>query len=240
MALAPNRDTDCIQVSVSTFVYAVIALARIGAPLPQELKEGDAATRAWRCGGEILHILHRRDITRDQYLLLSGDRWQRLIELDGMDVPMRIINDSWQQSNEPPSMLRDWSSQQLLQLARATLFRNRELVSLFREELRLSVKNAFWIADNSFGKLTLTIRRWLRRLLKDPVRGVRAIKARAPVSLFNKIDNLERLRSQHIEFALSIIDSYSDKSDSELTGFLQEHPVHGANAIKAARSIESR
>ena len=76
--------------------------------------------------------------------------------------------------------------------------------------------------------------------LEDPVHGESAIKAHAPVSLFSKIHNWGYLRSQHLQFALSMIDSYGDKSDLRLITFLLEHPVHGVSAIKAARSIESR
>jgi hypothetical protein len=236
-ALAPNRDTDCIQGSVSTFVYAVIALARIGAPLPEHLSEGGAATKAWRCGAEILHTLYRRDITREQYVLLTRDKWQRLVELDGVDVAMRIIHDLWGHLNEPASMFRDWSSHQLLGLSRATLVRNKALVSLFRKELRSDVRLVLSIIDSygdkSYSKLaTLS--------LEDPVHGASAIKAHAPVSLFSNIHKWSALRSQHLQFGLSMIDSYGDKSDLRLISFLLEDPVHGASAIKAARSIESR
>lgn len=198
VALVPKRDTNFIKQSVSTFVYAVIALARIGAPLPTGEPVDDAATKAWRLGGKILHIFHQRDITRGEYLLQTEDHWQLLLQLDGLDVAMRIIQDRW--DDEPASAFCEWSKHQLLRLSRAAL--------------------------------TL--------LLEDPVHGASAIKAHAPVSLFSKIHKWSALRSQHLQFALSMIDSYGDKSDLRLISVLLEDPVHGASAIKAARSIESR
>jgi hypothetical protein len=180
VALVPTQDTPFIQESVSTFVSAVIALARLGAPLPEDPPDIDLIRTIWRHARHILYILHRPGITREEYEVESEPHWKVLYELHAIDVSMRIVHNRREDEDGKTSRFWEWSSLQLLPLCRDTIVSNREPLpcleklghynELREEHIEFALANIEAHGDRS--DLPILI-----RLLDNPIHCNSAIKA---------------------------------------------------------------
>ena len=180
VALAPKQDTPWFQTSVSTFVCAVTALARLGASLPEGPPDIGPIQMAWRHARHILYSLHRPAITREQYAVETEPHWKTLRKLRAIDVALRIFHGRWRNGDNTTTRFLEWSSSQLLPICRDTISSEHEPVSsleklsryrdLRREHVEFALANIEVYGDRS----DLPI---LTALLDNPVHCHSAIKA---------------------------------------------------------------
>jgi hypothetical protein len=180
VALAPKQDTPSVQDSVSTFVSAVTALARLRAPLPEDPPVIDSIQMAWRHARHIVYSLHRPGITREDYTAESEPFWKMLHELHAIDVAMRIVHNRWQDDDDTASRLLDWSSSQLLSLCRDAIVSERKPFSSLERLRRYSdlsrehIEFALATIEAHGNRSDLPI---LTALLDNPIHGNSAIRA---------------------------------------------------------------
>jgi hypothetical protein len=180
VAVRPKQNTHSMQESVSTFVSAVTALARLKAPLPEG--RHDASEKTWHCARHILYALHSPGTTREAYTRETEDHWRRLYELHAVDVVMRIIHGRWWHDDETTARFCEWSNEQLLRLCRDTLINKPEPICFFEspyrnryDELRSEHTQFSLSILGKYGdRSDLPI---LTGLIDDPIHGATAIKA---------------------------------------------------------------
>jgi hypothetical protein len=131
VASKPRADTSSVQESVSTFSTAVMALAKLRAPLPSQSGLTSIVDRAWSHGANILYHLHTPGTDRAAYEKETEADWEALLKLNAIDVPMRLVRDRWPENDKNSSLFLEWSSLYLVRLARDVLLNCREHISLF-------------------------------------------------------------------------------------------------------------
>lgn len=132
-ALYPRQDTSSYQDAIDVFQHAVEALAKLGAPMPDELPGDDEIQRAWRHARRILFILQRPNISREDYIEETNDDWRQLINLRAIDLIMRLISSRYRPSDtDTTRKIIAWSSRSILTLSRNALSDDRPPFSAFR------------------------------------------------------------------------------------------------------------
>lgn len=131
VATAPNPNSMSTQDAIISFTEACRGLATLGAPLAA-LSEADAVTSHWNDAAQILWHFFVPDQTVENYIAASGDAWSRIVASCAIDVPMRLLRETYR--NEPERELRfaQWSRVPLLALSRGVLAGKTPFASSFK------------------------------------------------------------------------------------------------------------
>jgi hypothetical protein len=120
VATAPDPEAMSTQDAIIAFKEACRGLAGLGAPLA-EFADTDAPTARWHDAAHILWHFFRPDQTAEAYGAASAEAWDRIVSDCAIDVPMRLLRETYRGEPESDLQFAQWSRGPFLALSRTVL-----------------------------------------------------------------------------------------------------------------------
>jgi hypothetical protein len=131
VATAPDPNAISTQDTIIGFTEACRGLAKMGTPLAA-FPEAEPVIARWNDAAQILWHFFVPDQTAESYVAASADAWGRIVTDCAIDVPMRLLRETYRSEPERDLRFVQWSRTPLLALSRTALTGRVPLGSIFK------------------------------------------------------------------------------------------------------------